>query len=86
MLQSNLVQSDRTGLPFDGRSQPDQMEGGIGFGLAAVVAPVLLLVSNRFLPGPVLVTSMLLTLLIAWRDRQHAVWPEGERTGGANTF
>lgn len=30
MLQSNLVQSDRTGLPFDGRSQPDQTEGGIG--------------------------------------------------------
>lgn len=52
------------------------IQGSIGFGLAAVVAPVLLLVNKIFLPGPVLATSMLLTVLIAWRDRQHAVWPE----------
>src|SRR4051812_26136709 len=52
------------------------IQGSIGFGLAAVVAPILLLVNKIFLPGPMLVTSMLLTLLIAWRDRDHAVWPE----------
>src|SRR4051794_19212071 len=52
------------------------IQGSIGFGLAAVVAPVLLLVNKIFLPGPMLVTSMLLTLLIAWRDRRHTVWPE----------
>jgi uncharacterized membrane protein YfcA len=52
------------------------LQGSIGFGLAAVVAPVLLLVNPIFLPGPMLTTSMLLTLLIAWRDRRHAVWPE----------
>src|SRR5437868_13062539 len=52
------------------------VQGSIGFGLAAVVAPVLLLVNKIFLPGPMLVTSMLLTLLIAWRDREHTVWPE----------
>ena len=52
------------------------IQGSIGFGLAAVVAPILLLVNPVFLPGPMLTTSMLLTLLIAWRDREHAVWSE----------
>src|SRR3954452_2781114 len=52
------------------------IQGSIGCGLAAVVAPILLLVNKIFLPGPMLVTSMLLTLLIAWRDWEHAVWPE----------
>src|SRR3954452_6267407 len=52
------------------------IQGSIGFGLAAVVAPVLLLVNKIFLPGPMLVISMLLTFLIAWRDREHTVWPE----------
>jgi uncharacterized membrane protein YfcA len=52
------------------------IQGSIGFGLAAVVAPVLLLVNKIFLPGPMLVTSMLLTFLIAWRDRKHTDWPE----------
>lgn len=52
------------------------IQGSIGFGLAAVVAPVLLLVNQVFLPGPMLVTALLLTMLIAVRDRRHAVWPE----------
>jgi uncharacterized membrane protein YfcA len=52
------------------------IQGSIGFGLAAAVAPVLLLVNKKFLPGPMLATSMLLTLLIAWRDRRHTVWSE----------
>lgn len=52
------------------------IQGSIGFGLAAIVAPVLLLVNPKFLPGPMLVTAMLLTMLIACRDRRHAVWPE----------
>jgi uncharacterized membrane protein YfcA len=52
------------------------IQGSIGFGLAAVVAPILLLVNKIYLPGPMLMTSMLLTTLIAWRDRRHTVWPE----------
>jgi uncharacterized protein len=52
------------------------IQGSIGFGLAAVVAPVLLLVNPVFLPGPMLAASMLLTLLIAYRDRRHTHWPE----------
>ena len=59
------------------------IQGSIGFGLAAVVAPVLLLVNPIFLPGPMLFASMLLTLLIAYRDRRHTHWPEvAVGTGG----
>lgn len=52
------------------------IQGSIGFGLAAVVAPVLLLVNKVFLPGPMLVVVLLMSLLVAWRDRRHAVWTE----------
>ncbi len=52
------------------------IQSSIGFGLAVVVAPVLLLMNPLFLPGPMLFAAMLLTPLIAWRDRRHAVWPE----------
>jgi uncharacterized membrane protein YfcA len=52
------------------------IQGSIGFGLAAVVAPVLLLVNPIFLPGPMLFASMLLTSLVGYRDRRHIHWPE----------
>ena len=59
------------------------VQGSIGFGLAAVVAPILLLMNPIFLPGPMLFAAMLLTALIAVRDRRHAVWPEvAVGTGG----
>jgi len=47
------------------------VQGSIGFGLAAVVAPVLLLVNPIFLPGPVQLTA-----LVAYRERRHIAWPE----------
>jgi uncharacterized membrane protein YfcA len=59
------------------------IQGSIGFGLAAVVAPVLLLMNDIFLPGPMLLTAMLLTALIAYRDRAHTNWSEvGVGTAG----
>ena len=59
------------------------IQGSIGFGLAAVVAPVLLLVNTIFLPGPMLFAAMLLTSLIGWRDRRHTHWGEvAVGTGG----
>jgi uncharacterized membrane protein YfcA len=59
------------------------VQGSIGFGLAAVVAPVLLLVNPIFLPGPMLFTSMLLTSLVGYRDRHHIHWPEVTVATGA---
>jgi uncharacterized protein len=59
------------------------VQGSIGFGLAAVVAPILLLVDPVFLPGPMLVAILLLTTLIAHRERRHIHWPEvAISTGG----
>ena len=52
------------------------IHGSIGFGMAAVVAPVLLLVNDAFLPGPVVLATMVLTALIAYRDLRHIHWPE----------
>ncbi len=52
------------------------VQGSIGFGLAAIIAPILLLMNDIFLPGPVLFASMLLTWLIAYRDRRHIHWSE----------
>lgn len=52
------------------------VQGSIGFGLVLIVAPVLMLVNRIFLPGPMLVSSMLLTTLIGHRDRQHINWSE----------
>ncbi|HVT27708.1 MAG TPA: sulfite exporter TauE/SafE family protein [Lacipirellulaceae bacterium] len=52
------------------------VQGSIGFGLVAVIAPVLLMVNKLFLPGPMLVVTMLLASLVAWRDRRHVAWSE----------
>lgn len=45
------------------------VQGAIGFGLALIAAPVLLLIDPRFVPGPLLLSALLLTVLIAIRDR-----------------
>jgi uncharacterized membrane protein YfcA len=52
------------------------VQGSIGFGLVAVIAPVLLFVNKLFLPGPMLVIVMLLAALLTWRDRRHVAWSE----------
>ncbi|MBW5438048.1 AAA family ATPase [Bradyrhizobium canariense] len=60
MLQSNLVQTDRTGLPFETRSQPDQTEGGIGdlikFGFAFLRRQYMMII---VITGLAIATSML---------------------------
>lgn len=49
------------------------VQGSVGFGLAVVSAPVLLLLSPVFVPGPILLAAMLLVILIAHRDRASVV-------------
>lgn len=59
------------------------IQGSIGFGLAAVGAPVLLLMNPVFLPGPMLVAALLLTVLVMYRERRHAHLTEvAVATGG----
>jgi uncharacterized membrane protein YfcA len=51
------------------------IQGSVGFGLAVVSAPVLLMLNtdSRFVPGPLLIAAMILTLLIAHRERSAVV-------------
>lgn len=48
------------------------LQGTIGFGLALLAAPLLYLVDPRLVPGPLMVSSLVLTLLMARRE-WHAV-------------
>lgn len=52
------------------------IQGSVGIGLAVVAAPVLLVIRPEFVPGPVLMAAMLLTLLMAHRERNHTAWDE----------
>jgi uncharacterized membrane protein YfcA len=59
------------------------IQGSIGIGLAVIAAPILLIVSPEFVPGPMLIAAMLLTLLMAHRERNHTAWDEvAVGTGG----
>lgn len=44
------------------------VQGSIGFGLNIIAAPVLIIIDPRLVPGPTLVTALVLTVLIARRE------------------
>src|SRR5690606_33199689 len=45
------------------------VQASIGFGLAMIAAPLLLLIDPALVPGPVIVTALVLSLWVAWLDR-----------------
>ena len=45
------------------------LQGVIGFGLGPIVTPFLILLSPELVPAPILVCTMVLTLLMAYRER-----------------
>lgn len=45
------------------------LQGGVGFGMNLLAAPVLALVEPKLVPGPLLLGSVLLTVLLARRER-----------------
>lgn len=49
------------------------LQGSIGFGLAVVAAPILMIVNPVFLPGPMVLAAMVLVVLIAWRERKGVI-------------
>ena len=49
------------------------VQGSIGFGLAVVAAPILMMINPVFVPGPMLLSASLLVALIAHRDRHAAI-------------
>jgi uncharacterized membrane protein YfcA len=44
------------------------VQGSIGIGLGLLGAPLLVLLEPRLLPGPLLFCSLVLTILVTWRD------------------
>jgi uncharacterized membrane protein YfcA len=48
------------------------LQGAVGFGFALVAAPVLFLVDPLLVPGPIILSALVLTCLSAYRDR-HAI-------------
>lgn len=49
------------------------LQGSIGFGLAVVAAPLMLLIDPVWVPGPLLLAAMLLVVLVAFREREHII-------------
>ncbi|MFW5954185.1 MAG: sulfite exporter TauE/SafE family protein [Guyparkeria sp.] len=45
------------------------LQGLAGYGIGTLSAPLLFLISPLFLPGPLILNAVLLTLLILWRSR-----------------
>lgn len=63
------------------------VQGSIGFGLAIVAAPLLVLIEPDLVPGPLILNGLLLTLLMAYRergaiDRERIGWAIGGAVGG----
>jgi len=50
------------------------VQGCIGFGLALVAAPVLMLIDPLYVPAPLLIAAFALTLLMSVRERKEIVW------------
>jgi uncharacterized membrane protein YfcA len=46
------------------------VQGSVGFGLSLAAVPILILIDPRLVPGPVLCVAIVLTLLIARRERR----------------
>ncbi len=46
------------------------VQSSVGFGLVLIAGPILLLLDSGFLPGPMLATALVLTSLVAFRERK----------------
>ena len=44
------------------------LQGSIGFGLGPVAVPILVLIDPIFIPGPLLLTALVLNLLVSYRE------------------
>jgi uncharacterized membrane protein YfcA len=46
------------------------VQGAVGFGSLLIAAPLLVLIDAKLVPGPILVSGLLLALLMAYRERR----------------
>jgi uncharacterized membrane protein YfcA len=59
------------------------VQGGVGFGALLIAAPLLVIIDACLVPGPALVSGLVLSLLVGWRDRSDLDWPSlGWALGG----
>jgi uncharacterized membrane protein YfcA len=47
------------------------VQGGVGFGMNVIAAPILAVLDPDFVPGPAIVAAVILTVLVARREREH---------------
>ncbi len=47
------------------------LQGLVGFGLGMFAAPLLMLLAPQYVPGPMILNALLLTLAISWKHRQR---------------
>jgi len=64
------------------------LQGSIGFGLGLIGVPLLIIINPIFVPGPVLLSALCLTILIAHRERhtiraKEITWAVAGRIAGA---
>jgi uncharacterized protein len=52
------------------------LQGAVGFGGNLLAAPFLLLIDPAYVPGPALVGTLALNVLMAWRESGHSDWRE----------
>ena len=46
------------------------IQSAVGFGLALIAAPILLLIDRELVPGPLIAAALFLVLKVAWQERQ----------------
>jgi uncharacterized membrane protein YfcA len=46
------------------------LQGSLGLGLGFVAVPLLAIIDTRFLPGPLILAALVLTILLAYRDHE----------------
>jgi uncharacterized membrane protein YfcA len=46
------------------------LQGSVGFGLGFVAVPLLAVIDPRYLPGPLLMAALVLTILLSWREHE----------------
>jgi uncharacterized membrane protein YfcA len=62
------------------------IQGAIGFGMALIAAPTLVLIDPALVPAPLMMSSLVLVTLIAFRDHAHADFKTVRWAIGGNVF
>jgi uncharacterized membrane protein YfcA len=62
------------------------IQGAIGFGMALIAAPLLVLIDPALVPGPLIASGFVLVALIAIRDRAHVDFSSVRFSMAGNVF